>query len=165
MRILQAVHFAGIKFQTILLFTDSRRTLLITIFLVSWIPTMSSSFCFMKLARQFTLLALLRSLIFQKAPFIWLCFKISTFGFNSPSNWARVTRTCKILKLQNMDEEGCYVHLHFSYDKLSSLRLSNMSERSLRHVRGTRFGCIRRDLEYAFTPLFVFLSPPPPCRR
>jgi hypothetical protein len=29
------------------------------------------------------------------------------------------------------------------YDKLSSLSLSDMSNRSVRHVRGTRFGCIR----------------------
>jgi hypothetical protein len=31
----------------------------------------------------------------------------------------------------------------FLYDKLSSLIPSNMSDRSMRHVRGTRSGCIR----------------------
>jgi hypothetical protein len=29
------------------------------------------------------------------------------------------------------------------YDKLSSLSPSDMSDRSIRHVQGTRFGCIR----------------------
>jgi hypothetical protein len=29
------------------------------------------------------------------------------------------------------------------YDKLSSLSPSNMSNRCVRHVQGTRFGCIR----------------------
>jgi hypothetical protein len=29
------------------------------------------------------------------------------------------------------------------YDKLSSLSLSNISDQSVRHVRGTRFHCIR----------------------
>jgi hypothetical protein len=57
-----------------------------------------------------------------------------------------------------MDEDGCYVQLYF-YDKLSSLRSSDMSDPFMRHVRGTRFGYIRRDPEYAFTPLFIFLSP------
>jgi hypothetical protein len=68
-----------------------------------------------------------------------------------------VTRTYEILNLQNMDDDGCYVQLYF-YDKLSSLKPSDMSDPSVRHVRGTRFGCIRRDPEYAFTPLFIFLS-------
>jgi hypothetical protein len=39
------------------------------------------------------------------------------------SNWARATCTCEILKLQNMDEDRCYVQLYF-YDKLSSLKPS-----------------------------------------
>jgi hypothetical protein len=46
---------------------------------------------------------------------------------------SRATRTCKIIKLENMDEDGCYVELYF-YDKLSSLRLSNMSDPSVKHV-------------------------------
>jgi hypothetical protein len=74
------------------------------------------------------------------------------------SNWACVTYTCEILKLQNMDKNGCYVHLYL-YDELSSFRPSDIFDPSVRHVRGTRFGCIRRDPEYAFTPLFIFLSP------
>jgi hypothetical protein len=45
------------------------------------------------------------------------------------------------------------------YDKLSSLRPSDMLAPFVRHVKGTRFNSIRRDLEYAFTPLFI--SPPP----
>jgi hypothetical protein len=49
------------------------------------------------------------------------------------SNWARVTRTCEILKLENMDEHRCYVQLYF-YDKLSSLEPSDMSASSVRHV-------------------------------
>jgi hypothetical protein len=44
-----------------------------------------------------------------------------------------VTRTYEILKLENMDEDRCYVELYF-YDKLSSLRLSNMSDPSVEHV-------------------------------
>jgi hypothetical protein len=30
------------------------------------------------------------------------------------STWARATHTCKILKLKNMDEYGCYVQIYFS---------------------------------------------------
>jgi hypothetical protein len=73
------------------------------------------------------------------------------------SNWARTTHTCEILKLQNMDEDRCYVHLYF-YDKLSSLKPSDMSDPSVRHFQGIRLGCIKRDPEYGFTPLFIFLS-------
>jgi hypothetical protein len=58
-----------------------------------------------------------------------------------------------------MDGDGFYVQLYF-YDKLSSLKPSDMSAPSMRHVRSTRFGSIRHDPEYAFTPLFI--SPPPP---
>jgi hypothetical protein len=43
-----------------------------------------------------------------------------------------------------------------------SLRQSYMSDPSVRHVRGTRFGSIRHDPEYTFTLLFIFLPPPPP---
>jgi hypothetical protein len=46
------------------------------------------------------------------------------------------------------------------YDKLSSLTPSEMSALSMRHLQGTRFGSIRRKPEYAFTSLFIFLSPP-----
>jgi hypothetical protein len=65
---------------------------------------------------------------------------------------------CEILKLQNMDEDKYYIQLYF-YDKLSSLKSSDMSDPSVRHVRGNRFSYIRRDPEYAFTSLFIFLSP------
>jgi hypothetical protein len=47
------------------------------------------------------------------------------------------------------------------YDKLSSLRPSDMFALFVRHVQGTRFISIRRDPEYAFSLLFIFLSPPP----
>jgi hypothetical protein len=57
-----------------------------------------------------------------------------------------------------MDEDGCYVQFYF-YDKLSSLRPSDVSNPSIRHVRGTSFSCIRRDPEYGFTKLFLFLTP------
>jgi hypothetical protein len=30
------------------------------------------------------------------------------------STWARATHTCEILKLENMDEYGCYVQIYFS---------------------------------------------------
>jgi hypothetical protein len=43
-----------------------------------------------------------------------------------------------------MDENVYYVQLYF-YDKLSSLRLSDMSDPSVRYVRGTRFGSIRHE--------------------
>jgi hypothetical protein len=46
------------------------------------------------------------------------------------------------------------------YDKLLSLGPSDMSTPSVRHVQGTRFSSIRHNPEYAFTPLFIFLSPP-----
>jgi hypothetical protein len=45
----------------------------------------------------------------------------------------RVTRTCEIIKLENMDEHGCYVELYF-HDKLSSLKLSDMSDPSVKYV-------------------------------
>jgi hypothetical protein len=45
------------------------------------------------------------------------------------------------------------------YNKLSSLRPSGMFAWSVTHVRGTRSSPIRRDPEYAFTPLLIFLSP------
>jgi hypothetical protein len=45
------------------------------------------------------------------------------------------------------------------YDKLSSLRPSDMSAASMRHVQGTRFSSIRRGPEYALTLLFIFLCP------
>jgi hypothetical protein len=48
------------------------------------------------------------------------------------------------------------------YDKLSSLKPLDMSTPSMRHVQGTSFNSIRRDPEYAFTPVFIFLFPPPP---
>jgi hypothetical protein len=56
----------------------------------------------------------------------------------------RVICTCKIVELENMDEDGCYVELYF-YDKLSSLILLDMSDPSMKHVRGTRFDFIRRE--------------------
>jgi hypothetical protein len=46
-------------------------------------------------------------------------------------------------------------------DKLLNLRPSDISNLSVRHVRGIRFGCIRRDLKYAFT-LRSIPRPPPP---
>jgi hypothetical protein len=50
---------------------------------------------------------------------------------------------CYIWKLENMDDDGgCYVELYF-YDKLSSLRPSDMSNSSVKHVWGIRFGSIR----------------------
>jgi hypothetical protein len=58
-----------------------------------------------------------------------------------------------------MDENGCYVQIYF-YDKLSSLRPSDMSDRSMRHVQDIMFVFIRRDLEYAFIQLFIFCPPP-----
>jgi hypothetical protein len=45
----------------------------------------------------------------------------------------RVTRTCEIVKLENMDEDGCYIELCF-YDKLLSLRPSDMSDPSVKYV-------------------------------
>jgi hypothetical protein len=51
---------------------------------------------------------------------------------------------CSILKLEYMDEDGCYVELYF-YDKLTSLRPSDMSDLAVKHVRGTRFGSVRRE--------------------
>jgi hypothetical protein len=62
--------------------------------------------------------------------------------YSMTSYWARVTHTCEILKLENMDENGCYIELYF-YNKLSSLRPSDMSNPSVKHVWGTRFGSIR----------------------
>jgi hypothetical protein len=47
----------------------------------------------------------------------------------------------------------------FLNHKLLSLRSSYMSASSVRHVQGNRFNSIRRDPEYAFTLLFIFLSP------
>jgi hypothetical protein len=35
-------------------------------------------------------------------------------NYSFTSNWARATHTCEILKLENMDEDGCYVQLYFS---------------------------------------------------
>jgi hypothetical protein len=60
------------------------------------------------------------------------------------SNWARATRTCEVLKLENIDEDGYYVQLFF-YDKLSSLIPSSMSNPSMRYVRGIRFSSIRHE--------------------
>jgi hypothetical protein len=60
------------------------------------------------------------------------------------SNWTRVTCNCQILKFENMDEDGFYVEFYF-YNKLSSLRPADMSDPSVKHVRGTRFGSIRRE--------------------
>jgi hypothetical protein len=51
---------------------------------------------------------------------------------------------CYILKLENMDEDRCYVELYF-YEKLSSLRPSDMSDPAIKHVWGTRFGSVRRE--------------------
>jgi hypothetical protein len=45
------------------------------------------------------------------------------------------------------------------YDKLLSLRPSEMSAPSMTHVRGNRFDSIRHGPEYTFTLLFIFLSP------
>jgi hypothetical protein len=47
-----------------------------------------------------------------------------------------------ILKLENMDEGGCYIDLYF-YDKLSSLKSLDMSNQTIKHVWGTRFVTIR----------------------
>jgi hypothetical protein len=63
---------------------------------------------------------------------------------------------CSSTSMINLDK--CHVQFYF-YNKLSSLKLSDMSNPSVRHVRGTRFSCIRCDPEYTFTPLFI--SPPP----
>jgi hypothetical protein len=41
--------------------------------------------------------------------------------------------TCEILKLKNMDEYEFYVQLYF-YDKLSSLKPTDMSDPSVKHV-------------------------------
>jgi hypothetical protein len=60
------------------------------------------------------------------------------------SNWACATRNYEILNLENMDEDGCYVELYF-YDKLSSLRPRDMSDPSVKHVQGTRFGSIMHE--------------------
>jgi hypothetical protein len=46
------------------------------------------------------------------------------------------------------------------YDKLSSLEPSDISAPSVRHVQNIRFSSIRRDPEYAFPPLSIFLHPP-----
>jgi hypothetical protein len=78
----------------------------------------------------------------------------------STSNWVHATHTYKILKLENMNGDGCYMQLYFS-DKLSSLGLLDMSAPSVRHVWDNRFSSIRHDPEYAFTPLIIFLPPPP----
>jgi hypothetical protein len=43
-----------------------------------------------------------------------------------------------------MDAVGCYVELYF-YDKLSSSRPLDMSDSSVKHVRGTKFGSIRHE--------------------
>jgi hypothetical protein len=43
-----------------------------------------------------------------------------------------------------MDDDGCYVQLYF-YDKLLSLRPSGMSDSSMKHVRCTKFGSVRRE--------------------
>jgi hypothetical protein len=67
-----------------------------------------------------------------------------TWRLITTSKWARVTRTCEILKLENMDEDRCYVELYF-YNKLSSLKPSNMSGLPIKHIRGTKFGSIRRE--------------------
>jgi hypothetical protein len=53
----------------------------------------------------------------------FLCNTISILDFCSmtsiyyicTSNWARATHTCAILKLENMDDDSCYVQLYF-YD-------------------------------------------------
>jgi hypothetical protein len=42
-----------------------------------------------------------------------------------------------------MDEYGYYVQFYFFYDKLSSLNPSDMFDRSVRYVRGTRFDYMR----------------------
>jgi hypothetical protein len=60
------------------------------------------------------------------------------------TNWAHAIRICKILKLKNIYEYGCYVQLYL-YDKLASLSSLNMFDSSVKHVRGTRFGSIRRE--------------------
>jgi hypothetical protein len=57
-----------------------------------------------------------------------------------------------------MDKDGCYVQLYF-YDKLSSFKLSDMSDPSVRYVRDTRFGCIRRDLESLSLHCLFFFPP------
>jgi hypothetical protein len=57
----------------------------------------------------------------------------TTHLIKETSNWERKTHTCEILKLENMDEYGCYVQLYF-YDKLSSLSPSDMSDPSVKYV-------------------------------
>jgi hypothetical protein len=59
-----------------------------------------------------------------------------------------------------MDEDRFYLQLYL-YNKLSSLRPSDMSDPSMRYVQDTRFSYIRRDPEYAFTSLFIFSLPHP----
>jgi hypothetical protein len=78
--------------------------------------------------------------------------------FKITSNWTHARRTCEIFKLENMDEDKCYEQLYF-VDKLSSLRPLDMSDPSLRHVRGTRFGSIRRDPN-TLSLHCLFFSPP-----
>jgi hypothetical protein len=67
--------------------------------------------------------------------------------------------TCETLKLQNMDDDdGCYIQIYF-YDKLSSLGPSDMPDSSVKHVRGNKFGAIRREtcmiLHGNLTPLLL----------
>jgi hypothetical protein len=38
----------------------------------------------------------------------------SMSSLKQTSDWARATHTYEILKLDNMDEDGCYVQLYFS---------------------------------------------------
>jgi hypothetical protein len=39
---------------------------------------------------------------------------VGGYIYTYTSNWVRVTHTCKILKLENMDDDGCYAQLYFS---------------------------------------------------
>jgi hypothetical protein len=56
------------------------------------------------------------------------------------------------------------------YDKLSSLNLSDMSDQSVRHVRDTRFGCIRaivldtRTIVLGTRPIILVTQPVPSTR-
>jgi hypothetical protein len=50
----------------------------------------------------------------QSIQFKSLTSHIVDLFFSMTSNWARGTRTYEILKLENMDEDRCYVQLYFS---------------------------------------------------
>jgi hypothetical protein len=70
-----------------------------------------------------------------------------------------VRHTCEILKLENINEDGCYVHLYFS---MINCQISAhwICPLYLWGVLGIRFSSIRRDSKYTFTLLFIFLPSP-----